>query len=150
MKAIFLDFNGVLDTYENMNVVDSENLAILKNIIEITKAKIVISSSIKNSYYYAGKHNRVMEMLSKVLEENEIEIYGITPYLENRELEIKEYLKMHPEITQFCIIDDDYFFESMKEQMIKLKSQLSGGNGLKEISKNEIVSKLNKNEDDVR
>ena len=41
------------------------------------------------------------------------------------------------------IIDDDYFFESMGDHMIKLTSQMDGGNGLKETSTYEIVRKLN-------
>ena len=30
MKVVFLDFNGILDTYENMDVVDPDNLMRLK------------------------------------------------------------------------------------------------------------------------
>ena len=41
------------------------------------------------------------------------------------------------------IIDDDYFFESMSEHMIKLTSQNDGGNGLIETTSDEIVRKLN-------
>ena len=33
-----------------------------------------------------------------------------------------------------CIIDDDYFFESMSDHMIKLTSQNDGGNGLIETT----------------
>ena len=42
MKVIFLDFNGVLDNSENYNIVDEENLAILKEVIDATGAKVVI------------------------------------------------------------------------------------------------------------
>lgn len=142
MKVIFLDFNGVLDTYKNMNVVDSDNLAILKEVIEETGAKLVISSSIKNTYFYCGYHNKVMEHLIDVLTENNIKIYGLTPWLEKREDEIKTYLKNNPDISEYCIIDDDYYFESMKEHMIKLKHQWLGGNGLKDIDKNQIIKIL--------
>ena len=144
MKVIFLDFNGVLDTYDDMNIIDTTNLNILKEIIEITDAKIVISSSIKNTYFYCGKHNKVMEYLIEEFDKNNIEIYGMTPFLETREEEIIKYLDEHQEITEFCIIDDDFFFESMREYMIKLKPQLRGGNGLKEIDKNIIINILNK------
>ena len=58
MKIIFLDFNGVLDTYDNMNEIDQNNLKRLKYIIDKTNAKVVISSSIKNSYYYTGSFNK--------------------------------------------------------------------------------------------
>ena len=145
MKVIFLDFNGVLDTFENMNEVDPTNLNILKEIIRETNAKIVISSSIKNSYFYCGKHNSTMKYFMKVLEENGIEIYGLTPWLEKRELEIKKYLEEHPEIEDYCIIDDDYYFESMKEHMIKLDHQWLGTNGLQDINKDNIIKILKRN-----
>ena len=142
MKVIFLDFNGVLDNSENYNIVDEENLNILKEIIDETGAKVVVSSSIKNTYFYAGHHNRVMEYLIDVLTENNIEIYGLTPWLKNREKEIQDYLEKNPDISEYCIIDDDFYFESMKEHMVKLKHQLLGGNGLKEIDKNQIIKIL--------
>lgn len=47
MKVIFLDFNGVLDTYENMDEINPDNLQRLKHIANETEAKIVISSSSK-------------------------------------------------------------------------------------------------------
>lgn len=142
MKVIFLDFNGVLDNSKKFNIVDEENLSILKEVIEVTGAKVVISSSTKNTYFYCGQHNRVMKYLIDVLTENNIEIYGMTPWLEKREDEIKTYLKNNPDIEEYCIIDDDYYFESMKEHMVKLKEQLLGGNGLKDIDKNQIIKIL--------
>lgn len=144
MKVIFLDFNGVLDTYDKFDVIDQTNLSILIDIINQTNAKIVISSSIKRTYLYLGRHGKAMNYLIETLTDNNIDIYGITPNLENREMEIKEYLKEHPEIENYCILDDDYFFDSMKEHMIKLKSQQLGGNGLKEINKDKIIKILKK------
>ena len=54
MKVIFLDINGVFDTYEKMDEIDSINLQRLKNIVDKIGAKVVISSSLKNSYYETG------------------------------------------------------------------------------------------------
>ena len=142
MKVIFLDFNGVLDNSENYNIVDEENLSILKEVIDETGAKLVISSSVKNTFFYSGHHNRIMEYLIDVLTENNIEIYGLTPWLKNREMEIQDYLEKNPDISEYCIIDDDFYFESMKEHMVKLKHQLLGGNGLKETDKNQIIKIL--------
>ena len=44
MKVIFLDFNGVLDTYDNMDEINPDNLNRLKHIVDETNSKIVISS----------------------------------------------------------------------------------------------------------
>lgn len=138
MKVIFLDFNGVLDTSEKMDIVDMDNLRILREIVDRMNAKIVISSSIKNAYYYAGKHSKIMNYLLETLINYGVEIYGITPRKETREEEIQEYLLKHKEIDDYLIIDDDYFFESMKEHMVKLIPQECGGNGLKGMKKKEL------------
>ena len=50
-----------------------------------------------------------------------LEIYDFMPYiLENRELEILEYLKMHPEIKEFLILDDDYIFKNLLNHQVFL------------------------------
>lgn len=143
MKVVFLDFNGVLDTYEDFDVIDKSNLYILVDAINLTDSKVVITSSNKNYFYRTGKHNYLMENLINVLHSYNIEVLGYTKDLGNREEEILDYLRTHPEIEHYCIIDDDYFFESMSDHMIKLTCQNDGGNGLKESSIYEIVRKLN-------
>lgn len=47
MRVIFLDYQGVLDTYENPDILDVENLNILLEIVKKTNAKIVITSSLR-------------------------------------------------------------------------------------------------------
>ena len=84
-----------------------------------------------------------MQNLINVLHSYDIEVLGYTKELNSREEEIIDYLKTHPEITNYCILDDDYFFESMKEHQIKLTSQMDGGNGLQETTIYEIARKLN-------
>ena len=119
MKVIFLDFNGVLDTYDNMDEINPTNLQRLKTIVDETGAQIVISSSLKNSYYYTGTLSRKLKDIIRQLEEVGIEVIDITPHAKTREEEIKMYLDMHPEIGNFCIIDDDYEMESLKENLVK-------------------------------
>lgn len=142
MKVIFLDFNGVLDTYDNFDVIDTLNLYILVDAINLTDSKVVITSSNKDSFYRTGKYNQIMQYLINTLREHNVEVLGITKKLNTREEEIIDYLKSHPEITHYCILDDDYFFESMSEHQIKLTSQNEGGNGLQETTTYEIVRKL--------
>lgn len=144
MNVVFLDFNGVMDTYENMDEVDLENLSILKKLIKLLDAKVVISSSIKNTYYYSGRHNSVCLYLMEVLSLNGIEVCGITPKLENREDEIILYLKQHPEINYYYILEDDYLFPRLFQHQIKLPCQNDKGNGLKEIGFEKIKERLRK------
>ena len=143
MNVIFLDFNGVLDTYDNFDVVDINNLHILIDAINLTNSKVVITSSNKDYFYRNGKHNEVMVNLINILKSHNVDVLGYTKKLNSREEEIIDYLCSHPEIEHYCIIDDDYFFESMSEHMIKLTSQNDGGNGLIETTSDEIVRKLN-------
>lgn len=81
MKVIFLDFNGVLDNSYDFDLIDKENLDILKGILNQTKAKVVITSSVKNSYYINnGQHNNIMLYFLEEFKKNNIDFYGMTEY----------------------------------------------------------------------
>ena len=145
MKVIFLDFNGVLDTYENMDKIDQNNLKRLKYIVDNTNAKVVISSSLKNSYYYTGK---LSSQLNKIIEELEnvgIEVIGITPKAKEREDEIKLYLGQHKEVESYCILDDDYDMETLKDNLVKLPPQMQNGqSGLEDEHVEKAIKILSK------
>lgn len=127
MKVVFLDFNGVLDTYDNMDEINFSNLKRLKHIIDETNSKVVISSSKKDSYYYTGHLSESLLSIIRELEKENIEVIGITPKATTREQEIQLYLDLHPDIENFCIIDDDYEMESFKDNIVKLPSQMEEG-----------------------
>lgn len=126
MKVVFLDFNGVLDTYDEMDVIDKSNLNRLKKIVDVTGAKIVISSSNKNNYYRNGYISGILKYLINSLLIEGFDVIGLLPMGDSREEEIKMYLSMHPEINEFVILDDDYEMPSFKKQLIKLPSQMIG------------------------
>ena len=144
MKVIFLDFNGVLDTWEKMDEIAPDNLKRLMYIVEETGAKIVISSSVKNRYFVDGVLSYMCRYLIDTLTQNGLEVIGMTPYASGREEEIKLYLEAHPEIDRFCILDDDYYMESMKDNLIKLPSQMSEqSKGLEDIHVSQAIKILN-------
>lgn len=143
MKVIFLDFNGVLDTYDNMDVINKDNLERLKTIVSTTCGKIVISSSLKNRFYYTGTHSRLMIYLLNSLKNNGIDVIDITPLADTRENEIRMYLETHPDIDSFCILDDDYYMESFKDNLIKLVYQNDKGNGLTDQDVLKAINILN-------
>lgn len=127
MTVIFLDFNGVLDTNINMDVIDEGNLSRLKKLVDMFDAKVVISSSLKNSYYYTGRYSKMLQgIIDRLLEEG-IDVIGITPKGNSREEEIILYLSDHPEVVNYCIIDDDYDMEYLKEHLVKLPMQIEDG-----------------------
>lgn len=145
MKVIFLDFNGVLDTYEKMDEIDVNNLQRLKHIVEETGAKIVISSSIKNSFYYTGRFSKLLLKVIKTIQSNDMEVIGITPKASEREEEIQLYLDSHPQVENFCIIDDDYDMKSFKKHMVKLPSQNEPDQmGLDDFHMNMAIEILNR------
>lgn len=113
MKLIFLDIDGVLNTsqtfkrryYEYKKTgkynleIDEFRLNYLRQIVEATNAKIVLSSTWRSGFtkinneivpkYY--KSNQLME----IFHEHNLKIYDITPCNKNRyrEEEILEYLE---------------------------------------------------------
>lgn len=142
MNVIFLDFNGVLDTYEEMDIINKDNLLRLKKIVDETDSKIVISSSLKNNSYNEGVYtNNLVKYLINPLKEVGIEVIGITPNKDTREEEITEYLVNHPEINNFLILDDEYEFNKYKNNFIKLDYL---GNGLEDKHINKAIKILKK------
>ena len=155
MKVIFLDFDGVLNCeqtfldyiYKKENnlplsifyqiqdkgknglflPIDEEKVQILGEIVKLTGAKIVLTSS-HRADWKDGKEN-IQFSKSKALlylfEKYNIEVIGITPYISHRligprEDEIKAYLSQHNEIESFCVIDDDDFdLKTLKEFLVK-------------------------------
>lgn len=146
MKIIFLDFNGVLDTFDNMNIINESNLNRLKTIVNETNAKVVISSSIKTNYYYTGKMSKQLEYVMSSLENVGINVVGFTKKCETREEEIRVYLEEHPDIENFCIIDDEYYMEKFSDNMVKLKPQMMGGMGLQDEDMYKALEILNRKE----
>jgi len=124
MKVIFLDFDGVINNWDHFDGVDPNNIKFLLKIINETNAKIVATTS--NKYIFQKNSNidvkdTLFYTYIKVLNELGIKISDVTPYVNsNRELEIIEYLKIHPEIEEFLILDDDFIINSYLEHQIFL------------------------------
>ncbi len=122
MNVIFLDFDGVLDTYHYDSLEDIEKrIVILADICHKYNCKVVIEASAKDAIdentleiVQGSFVNDIFELFNK----HGIECIGRTPNVEKRinetsylsmwkEDEIMQYLQMHPEVEHYCIIDDD-------------------------------------------
>lgn len=124
MKYIFLDFDGVVNNWNHFEGVAKENARVLKMIIDISKAKIIVTSSNKYTlqcdntidYYSSNFYN----MYVKRLNEFGIEIFDLTPMCGcNRSLEIKKYILDH-NIKDYVIIDDELVDFELQEHQVFL------------------------------
>lgn len=123
MKVIFLDFDGVITTLKSKYKLDLKALSLLKEIINATDAKIVISSS--------WRRHTLEDTIKELQDTSDVRMNGIEfPFIDRiigitdrifgfaltdkekhisllRGVEIREWLKEHPEVTNYVILDDD-------------------------------------------
>ena len=172
MKVIFLDIDGVLNTEETYDriyrskgfigiydvEIDNFRLEYLKQIIDQTDAKIVLSSSFR--HFFAKENNKIVptNLKSKKVYDSfskyGMEIYDITPTQKrSREEEIKSWLSNRDDVENFIIIDDDgdSFYElhdkliqTSKVRQNYLLTFMKESFGLCERHIIEIVDRLNK------
>lgn len=143
MKVIFLDFDGVINNFDEPTGVSEKNAKALKKIIDLTGAKVIATTS--NKYTFQENPNLDYKKTTfyayvRVLNRNGIEIHDVTPFKHrNREAEIKEYLDTYLEVEEFLIFDDDYIFENYKDHEVYLDLY----NGITEEHIEPAVSILN-------
>lgn len=133
MKAIFLDIEGVLNSEQfflqkarDTIELDKEKIKLLKQIVEATDAKIVLSST----WRMLPDNHPDFRSLIKFLEDENLSIFDKTPSLSAvRGVEIQEWLNNHPEVTNFVILDDDDDMEELKKFLVR--PSWAGDGGLK-------------------
>lgn len=140
LKVIFLDIDGVMNSTDYIiknNItgliteIDPKAIQMLKFALDVTGAQIVLSSS--------WRYCHICEELKELFSKYGINLNEKTPELHThkRGLEIKQYLKEHPNIEQYLILDDEIFDfyedEELKENLILTRenpNDYSGGDGL--------------------
>lgn len=113
MKIIFLDVDGVLNTFSttrqinNFRFVDTRKILRLRNIVERTGAQIVLSSTWRIAYTPVDKE--CLESLKEEFKRVRCPVWmDTTPHLSGckRQEEIFAWLSIHPDVDNFIIIDD--------------------------------------------
>ena len=172
MKVIFLDIDGVLNTYQTFKDINEEykktgidrieidefRLEFLKEIIEKTGAVVVLNSSWKNNCKMEnGKYislSKKMQQFIEILSKHNISIYDFTlDFKTNRQEAIYRWLE-GKNIESFIIIDDDPYHlddflgkELIKTSIVKdgeMIMNMDDAFGLSQIHIKEAIKKLNK------
>lgn len=126
MKVLFLDIDGVLNCMyptpsQDRDWVDLDEwrygfnpdlVARLRHVLFKTGCKIVVSSSWRHHTSYAPyqPQRNWRDVLAEMLHKTRDEVFvGETP-MDNsgkRGLEIMEWLSMHEDVTDYCVVDDE-------------------------------------------
>ena len=107
-KIIFLNIDGVLNSYSSKEPIDLEKVRILREIVESTDSQLVLSSSWKvfHDPEFAGYSQYLY--LTECLASENLSLIDQTPDIGARPVEIYEWLKNHPNVTSWISLDDDF------------------------------------------
>lgn len=136
MKVVFLDFDGVLNSERYVRncgecgvIIDPSRMQLLKQIIEATGAKIVLSTSWRE--HWSKDKNEVDKtgmQINEIFEAHQLEIFDKTPKLGGRrEQEVELWLNDFPDIENFIVLDDRFLYaEFLKGHFVKTANYLEG------------------------
>lgn len=154
MKVIFLDIDGVLNSYlydkeknENDGNIDISRLELIKSLVDRTQARVVLSSSWRCHWDPAGRETDATgKELETVFFQHGIYLSDITPLLGgNRSKEIRAWLSGRSDIEGFVIIDDIKFGWGDLEQYV-VKTDYRIGRGLEQSHIDKAIKILMKAE----
>lgn len=147
-KIIFLDVDGVLNcngttrrTASGYMFVGNRQLKNLKHIINVTGAKVVLSSDWRYDRDDPKWNGDYLELRDELLRHG-IQFYGFTPELPSahRGAEIAQWLDEHREVSDFVILDDRTDIEPNKDHWV----QTMMDRGLGEAETDEAIKILMK------
>lgn len=150
IKVIFLDFDGVLNSRQylvkNNNsgvAIDNTRLDLIRKIVFKTDAKIVLSTSWREHWnIIPWMCDETGKQINKLFDEFGLYIYDKTLSLEhNRYDEITDWLKEHPNIKNYVVIDDEPFEQGVLRDHFVLTSSFK--NGLDEDDVEKAINILN-------
>ena len=128
MKVIFCDVDGVLNNESTSELtpngyrgVSDKLIRNLRKIVDETGAKIVLSSDwrlLKDTPVNGKDYDYLVESLDKV---SGLTLFDHTADISwsQRGAEIRKYLKDHPSITDFAVLDDILFLGFTDEDLIE-------------------------------
>jgi len=121
MKVVFLDIDGVLNSYQYLsrtsmedagiyNELDPQKVNLLQKLVVQTGASIVLSSSWRESFENMKPLDFFARNLLEALSEHRLSISSMTPLLSGkRDEEIRQWLTCNTEVERFVILDDENY-----------------------------------------
>ena len=156
MKIIFLDIDGVLNSSDYRKqlgiryfseIIDRRKMPLLKNIVDATDAKIVLSTSWRK-FWNEGESqlDPVGQYINEVFAAYGLSVYAKTPVMEEsgRNAEIKAWLDGKWYVDSYVILDDKDFGWSPELRAHFIRTDLNG-DGLEEAQVQETIDVLNGN-----
>ena len=139
MKVIFLDFDGVLNSRRYIEsrgeygvIIDPSRMWLLKQIVDETKAKIVLSTSWREHWAKTpDKSTDTGRQINAIFSNFGLEIFDKTPSVcLCREEEIKSWLDEHEETKNFVVLDDMFLSADFLEgHFIRTSNYFDGLDG---------------------
>ena len=136
-NIIFLDYDGVINIEEDNfygYLENPEAIYFINKLCLENDFKIVISSSWK-------RHPQHKKLLHDAGLDEKVKIVGCTDIThKGREFEIKKYLKEHPDIDKYLIIDDADFSIDIKDHLVQTVFNI----GFNKMKYEEALDKIKK------
>ena len=136
MKVIFLDIDGVLNSEDYVYscreygiAIDPTRMVLLKQIIDETNAKIVLSTSWREHWEKAPNEcGKIGLQINNIFSQYNLEILDKTPNLRTRrEQEIWYWLNKNPQVKNFVVLDDMFLCaEFLNGHFIKTSNRFDG------------------------
>lgn len=155
MKIIFLDIDGVLNSkayertldYCSIANIDESRIPLLKQIVDTTGAKIVLSTSWRKHWDKdVSKCSEDGKLINDCLERYGLYVYDKTPFIDDRTKkydDIKSWLSEHNDVEQFVILDDEPFgWGELQDYLVKTDYRI--GRGLERIHVEQAIEILNR------
>lgn len=150
MKVIFIDFDGVLNTEKYVRsctefglIIDPSKMVLLKQITDVTDAKIVLSTSWREHWDEdSQKCDEIGIKINNIFSNFGLKIFAKTPILNSsREEEIELWLENNQQVLNFVVLDDR-FLDSKRLRGHFIKT-LGYSKGLDEITVKKAIDILN-------
>ena len=141
MKIVFLDFDGVLnsviydrerDKSTNTNI-DESRVCLLKQIIDETNAKIVLSTSWRRHWDKNIENcDNIGVWINTIFSKFGLQIFDKTPYLSfgaGRKAEVLSWIEFSSEPIESYVILDDYAlgWEELGDRLVKTSPYIGRG-----------------------